>query len=50
MFEICLGKQVKSVLGLGHSSRTLLILKAFNMNNVESSIHKASLELLKNAF
>ena len=45
--EICLGKQVKSILGLRHSSRTSPILKAFNMNNVENSIHKASLELLK---
>ena len=44
--EICLEKQGKSILGLRHSSRTSAILKAFNMNNVENSVHKASLELL----
>ena len=43
--EICLEKQGKSILGLRHSSRTSAILKAFNMNNVENSVHKASLEL-----
>ena len=41
--EIWLVKQVKSILGLRHSCRTSPILKAFNMNNVENSIH----ELLK---
>ena len=45
MFEICTGKHVKTILGLSHSSQTTPILNAFNMNNIQNSIEKYSLDL-----
>ena len=45
--ETCLGKHVKTILGLSHSSRTTPILNTFNMDNILYSIDKYSLDLLK---